>query len=186
MKSIFTASELASLCHVSHATIFRAIIAKRLHASTTPGGHFRIQKEDALSFLKENKIPLPEEGKHAVRILIVEDNPVERRYYSRALESDERFDIRTAGTGYEAGFLTQSFRPDILLLDIHLPDVNGAHVAKLVRSDENLKHTKIVAMTGRQSPNLLNQAKSLRLDGFIQKPIAPGALVDRINEILKD
>ena len=183
MKDYFTTGELAEICHVSPTTIFRAISNKNLRAATTPGGHFRISREDAEDFLRKNNIPIPGAEAKVKKILVVEDNPVELRMFQRALESEATFAVKTTESGYEAGFLTQSFRPDVILLDIFLGDIDGRQVARLIRSDASLRRTKIVAITGAKNAKDLKDIKSLDFDAVIQKPIAPNDLRDVVNRL---
>ncbi|OVE77930.1 hypothetical protein BVX98_01645 [bacterium F11] len=183
-KLFYTTGELARICQLSSTTIFRAVTQNRLHAATTPGGHFRITKEEAEDFLRKNNIPLPI-LKETKNILIVEDNPVEARMYSRALKKDSRFRIEVTGSGYKAGFLTRTFQPDLILLDILLPDIDGREVAKLVRSDPTLKHIKIVAITGSREKNLIKDIQSWGFDAYIEKPVSPEKLNEKLGQLLK-
>jgi excisionase family DNA binding protein len=185
LKDYYTTGELAELCHVSPATIFRAITNNQLKAATTPGGHFRISKEDVKDFLDQNKIPYQDEATDTKKILIVEDNPVELRMFQRALGSDNAYNVRTTESGYEAGFLTQSFKPDLIILDVCLPDMNGRQVVRLLRSDPQLKRTRIVAITGNATPKEIKEIKISGIDRFLQKPIAPAALRAVVAELLK-
>lgn len=183
-KIYYTTGEVADLCHVSVTTIFRAVTNNHLKAHTTPGGHFRIAKEDVLEFLKKNRLSTEEEENNTKKILIVENNPAELRMFQRALESETNFTIRGTESGYQAGFITQSFKPDLILLDVFLDDIDGREVAKLIRSDSGFDHTKIVIITGAKNPTDLKTIKSLGLDGIIQKPISPSALREKIKELL--
>lgn len=183
-KSYFSTSELAAICSVSATTIFRAVVNKTIKASTTPGGHFRISREEAEEFLRKNNVPLPWEKKRTRKILIIEDNPVELRLYQRALAESPRYEVQGTSSGYLAGFLTQSFRPDLILLDIFLPDLDGREVAKAIRADDKLKRIKIVAITAASDPKDVKEIKALGLDGFIQKPISPAHLMKEIQRYL--
>lgn len=178
-KRFFTTSELAEICHVNPTTIFRAVSSRHLKAATTPGGHFRIPREEAEDFLKKNNIPLPAEKFGATRILVVEDNPTERRAFARLL-SHHGFDVQCASSGYEAGFLTKNFIPDLILLDIYLGDINGRDVAKLLRKDPDLKHTKILAVTGEKRILQQIDLRSAGFDGVLFKPLSKDKLLRKI------
>jgi excisionase family DNA binding protein len=184
LKSYYTTGELAEICHVSPTTIFRAILSKHLNAATTPGGHFRVARQEVEEFLKKNNIPFPGNQIQTKKVLIVEDNPAELRLYQRALETDSNLIVKTTDSGYEAGFLTQSFKPDLILLDIFLSDADGRQVAKLIRADRELRHTKIVAITGSKSPQDIKEIKALGFDGFIQKPISGADIRKEVRAVL--
>lgn len=182
-KKYYTTGEVAQICHVSAATIFRAIVNKSLRAAKTPGGHFRVSSDDLDHFLKKSNLA-PEKETRNARILIVEDNPVELRFFKRALEREKSFEINTTGSGYEAGFLTQSLKPDLILLDILLADSDGREVARLIRADNELKHTKIIAITGAKDAKIIKDLVSTHFDSFIFKPIDPDELLTKVRRLL--
>jgi excisionase family DNA binding protein len=184
LKEYYTTGELAQLCHVDPTTIFRAIVNRSLKAATTPGGHFRIHGKEVESFLRKNNIPIPDLPTATPRILIVEDNPAEQLMFRRALGGKHKFEVKTTGSGYEAGFLTQLFRPDLILMDIFLADMDGREAARLIRSDPKLKHTKILAVTGSKDPNVLREIRSAKFDAVVLKPIEAEALRRQILALL--
>ncbi len=64
------------------------------------------------------------------------------------LEADGRFEVRVANNGFDAGMMVREYRPDILVLDIMLPDINGKEVCQRVRSDNTLDEVKIICISG--------------------------------------
>jgi excisionase family DNA binding protein len=183
-KNFYTTGEVAELCNVSPTTIFRAVVNNHIKAATTPGGHFRIARTDLEIFLKKNNIPLPLTDTATKRILIVEDNPAERRVLQRLLGSNPDYTVKTTGLGYEAGFLTQSFLPHLIVLDIFLNDLDGRQIIKLLRADEKFVNTKIVVVTGAKDPADIKEIKALKPDVFLSKPVAPDALRQHIKDML--
>ncbi len=181
-KAFYTTGEIARLLDMSPATIFRAIEKGQLKSSTTPGGHNRISREDLETFLKTNNISLRVLDSRArrMRVLIVEDNPAELRMFKRALQSVTDLEIMTTPSGYEAGFLTKSFWPELILLDIFLQETDGREIVKLIRGDPELKGAKIIAISGAASPEDLQAIKACGVDDFIQKPVSPDELRERV------
>jgi len=181
-KSFYTTGDVARMLDMSPATIFRAIENGVLKASTTPGGHNRISREDLEAFLKKNNISLRVLDSRArrKRVLIVEDNPAELRMFKRALQAVTDFDIMTTTSGYEAGFLTKSFWPDVILLDIFLQESDGREIVKLIRMDPELKGAKILAISGTASEAQIQAIKASGVDDFIQKPVSPDELRERV------
>src|SRR5262247_632523 len=119
MKTVFTTGEAAEICKVSQQTIIRCFDSGRLRGFRVPGSKFRrIPREELIRFMRENNIPTDalEGGKR--RILIVE-------LFVDVLSRDDRFEVKTAATGYDAGVLTEQFKPDLMILDYMLPDING-------------------------------------------------------------
>lgn len=184
-KEFYTTAEVAQACNVSRATISRAIQDGLLKTATTPGGHFRIQRRDLEEFFRKNNYQLSLLGSETARVLIVEDNPAELRFFQRALESEARLDILGIGSGYEAGYLTKSFKPDLILLDIYLEDVDGRKVVKIIREDPELKRTKILAISAVKNPKDVLSIKSCGVDEFISKPISAADLKAKVKAWLK-
>lgn len=180
----YTAPEAARICSVSHATIVRAIENGLLEAATTPGGHYRILRDELELFMKKNKIPLNALEPRSIRVLAVEDNAAQLRFLQKALEADSDFEIRTASSGYEAGYLTKSWRPHVILLDIYLKDMDGRQVAKLVRADPDLKRTKIIALSVIEDPAEIRDVRASGVDDFIHKPVNAAKLKEKIRALV--
>ncbi len=183
-KNFYTTGEVADMCNVSPTTIFRAIINSHIKAATTPGGHFRISRNELELFLRKNNLPLTLISTTVKRILIVEDNALERRAMERLLGNLPGMTMKSTAFGYEAGFLTQSFLPNIIILDIFLNDIDGRQMIKLIRADDKLKQTKIVVVTGAKDPADIKEIKALKPDAFFQKPTAPDEFREAIAKLL--
>ncbi len=183
-KNFYTTGEVAEMCNVSPTTIFRAIVNNHIKAATTPGGHFRISRMELEVFLKKNNLSLPSLDKKTKRILIVEDNALERRSLERLLSNVPDSVLKSTGLGYEAGFLTQSFIPNLIVLDIFLHDIDGRQMIKLIRSDDKLKNTKIVVVTGAKDPADLREIKALKPDAFFQKPVPSDEFRETVAKLL--
>ncbi len=104
--------------------------------------------------------------------------------FTELLERDGRFEVRTASTGYEAGILTEQFRPDIILLDFKLPDVNGNAVCRAIRSNPNFEHIKIIVISGVADPDEIEELRRAGSDDFIPKPFDINKVIARMNELL--
>jgi len=134
-KTVFTTGEAAKICKVSQQTIIRCFDNGSLKGFRVPGSRFRrIPRDNLFSFMKENGIPTDalESGKR--KILLVDDNEELVELMLDAFTRDGRFEIKTANNGFGAGMLVKEFRPDLVVLDVMLPDINGKEVCKRVWS----------------------------------------------------
>jgi DNA-binding response OmpR family regulator len=100
------------------------------------------------------------------------------------LERDGRFEVQTAATGFDAGLKTREFRPDVLVLDYMLPDINGNAVCRSIRSDESLKDVRIIIVSGVIDREHVDRLLADGADDFIQKPFSIEQLVNRITELV--
>ena len=102
----------------------------------------------------------------------------------QVLERDGRFEVKTAGTGYDAGMITQEFNPDLIILDYMLPDVNGNVVCKTIRTKPEYEHTKIIIVSGVVNQDEINDLLKAGADEFVKKPFNIEKLIERIGELL--
>lgn len=183
-KQVFTTGEAAEVCKVSQQTIIRCFDAGRLQGFRVPGSRFRrIPRAELIRFMRANDIPttLLEEG--TKRILVVDDDPEIINLYQEIFSSDDRFELRTAGNGYDAGLLTEQFRPDVVLLDYMLPDINGNVVCERIRSRDELAGTRIIIVSGVINQQEIDAMLKLGADEFIKKPFDVAALKQRVCEL---
>jgi len=184
-KTVFTTGEAAKVCKVSQQTIIRCFDSGQLKGFRVPGSRFRrIPREQLYRFMKENGIPTDalESGKR--KLLIVDDDRELVELFKDVLDSDGRFEVRVATNGFDAGLMTQEYRPDLMVLDVMLPDINGLEVCKRVRSNPSLGDMKIIAISGMIEQDKIGELKQAGADDFMQKPFKVDALVDRICRFL--
>ena len=186
MKTVFTTGEVATICKVSQQTVIRCFDSGKLKGFRVPGSRFRrIPREKLLEFMRENQIPLDQLDSGKKRILVVDDDLAIVEMFTELFTRDGRFEVRTALTGFDAGLITQDFRPDVMLLDFKLPDINGNVVCERVRSQPDLQHMKIIIMSGVADPDEVAELLKVGADEFIKKPFEIDAVISRIAEALK-
>lgn len=186
MKAVFTTGEVAAVCRISQQTVIRCFDKGKLRGYRVPGSKFRrVPREALIDFMKSNHIPLEnlDSGKH--RVLIVDDDADIVAMLEDLLARDERFEVKSASNGFDAGALTKEFRPDIVLLDYMLPDINGNVVCQRIRSDERLVHTRIIIVSGAVDPAEVESLRAAGADDFIKKPFNIEQLVNRMIELLR-
>ena len=185
MKTVFTTGEAAKICKVSQQTIIRCFDSGQLKGFRVPGSRFRRIPRDVLyKFMKENSIPTDalESGKR--RALIVDDDEDLVELISDALIADGRFELRTANNGFDAGMMVKEYRPDIIVLDVMLPDINGKEVCQRVRTDSSMDDVRIICISGMVEQDKIQDLKDAGADHFVQKPFEIDQLIERICHLL--
>lgn len=180
-RAVFTTGQVAQVCKVSQQTVIRCFDSGRLKGFRVPGSRFRrIPRESLISFMKSNQIPLDalETGKK--RVLVVDDDEAIVEMFTELLGRDGRFEVRTASTGYEAGIKTEQFRPDVILLDYKLPDINGTGVCRTIRRNSDYEHIRIIIISGVADPDEVEELRSAGADEFIRKPFDINEVISRI------
>ena len=184
-KQVFTTGEAAEICKVSQQTIIRCFDSGRLQGFRVPGSRFRrIPRPELLRFMKANDIPTDSLESSRKRVLIVDDDDQIIDLFVDVLGRDDRFEVRTASTGYDAGLLTEQLRPHLILLDYMLPDINGNLVCERIKSNPELRNTKIIIMSGVVNQAEIDALKGSGADEFRKKPFNIEQLIERMAELV--
>jgi excisionase family DNA binding protein len=184
-KRIFTTGEAAEVCKVSQQTIIRCFDSGRLGGFRVPGSKFRrIPRADLIKFMKDNDIPVDVLEAGPKRVLVVDDDPAIVEMFQDLLSRQAGLEVRACSTGYDAGLLTESFRPHLLILDYMLPDINGNVVCQRLREREDFKDTRVIFVSGVVGLDEVARLKAAGADDFVQKPFDVNKLLARIRELL--
>lgn len=181
MKTVFTTGEAAKICKVSQQTIIRCFDNGQLKGFRVPGSKFRrIPREALYRFMKDNGIPTDalESGKR--KVLLVDDEVDIVEMIGKSLEEDGRFEVKIAANGFDAGMMVKEYRPDLIILDVMLPDINGKEVCHRVRSDTNLEDVRIICISGMVEEDKIQELKLAGADDFIHKPFDVEVLIERM------
>lgn len=146
-----------------------------------PGSRFRrIPREALYRFMKDNSIPTDalESGKR--KVLVVDDDQELVELITDVLEKDGRFEVRVANNGFDAGMMVKEYRPDLIVLDLMLPDINGREVCQRVRSDPTLEGVKIICISGMVEEDKIDELKAAGADEFLHKPFETDELIERM------
>lgn len=185
MKTVFTTGEAAKICKVSQQTIIRCFDSGQLKGFRVPGSRFRRIPRDILyRFMKENGIPTDALESGRRKALIVDDDEELVELIRDVLDADGRFDIRVANNGFEAGMTVKEYRPDIIVLDVMLPDINGKDVCELVRADSALDDAIIICISGMVEADKVDDLLEAGANEFLQKPFEVEYLVERMCNLL--
>ena len=116
-------------------------------------------------------------------VLVVEDYQDAREMYAAYLQFSG-FEVAEAGNGVEAIEKTQELLPDIVLMDLALPRMDGWEATRRLKNDPLTKHIPIVALTGHALAGHAEGARAAGCDAFVTKPCLPDALVAEIKRLL--
>jgi CheY-like chemotaxis protein len=117
-------------------------------------------------------------------ILIVDDSDTIRLYIRSLLEND--YNITDKNDGQDAlVYLSQGNRPDLILLDMEMPKMNGRVFARRVFSDPRLEKIPIIFITSVNSSLIINSFEKMGITDFIIKPFKPEVLIEKVNDIFK-
>jgi two-component system, OmpR family, response regulator RpaA len=185
MKTVFTTGEAAKICKVSQQTIIRCFDSGQLRGFRVPGSRFRrIPREALYRFMKENSIPTDALESGRRRILIVDDDQAVVDLIAEVLSNDNRFEFKVVNNGFGAGMLANEYHPDLIILDVMLPDINGQAVCELIRQDSAMSDIKIICISGMVEEDKIAELKTAGADDFLHKPLDIDELMRRICRLL--
>jgi len=185
MKTVFTTGEAAKICKVSQQTIIRCFDSGQLKGFRVPGSRFRrIPRDQLYAFMRDNGIPTDALDSGKRKILVVDDDEDLVELICDALDRDGRFDVRSVNNGFGAGMQIKEFRPDLVVLDVMLPDINGKEVCNLVRSDKTMDDVRIICISGMVEQDKIQELRDSGADEFMKKPFDVEQLVTRVCQLL--
>jgi len=135
--------------------------------------------------MKDNGIPTDalESGKR--KVLLVDDDVELVELMTKVLEEDGRFDVRVACNGFDAGMMVKEYRPDLIVLDVMLPDINGKEVCHRVRADPTLEEVRILCISGMIEEDKIQELRLSGADDFLHKPFNIEDLIDNMCALLE-
>lgn len=185
MKTVFTTGEAAKICKVSQQTIIRCFDSGQLKGFRVPGSRFRrIPRDQLYAFMRDNDIPTDALDSGKRKLLIVDDDQDLVDLLVDHFERDGRFDVRSVNNGFGAGMQIKEFRPDLVILDIMLPDINGLEVCQLVRGDKAMDDVRIICISGMVEEDKIQQLRDAGANDFMKKPFDVDALTNRVCQLL--
>ena len=168
-KAIYTTHEVSRLLQVNPRSVINWIEQTLLPSYRTPGGHRRIRRDDLLAFLRKHQIPTPAslvDGTFSV--LIVDDEQEVSGMLKTFFEKQGEYEVSMASDGITALMEVGRLKPDLLILDIMLPGIDGVEVCRRIKANPANK-TSIIAISGVDS----NEKRILQsgADAFMMKPV---------------
>jgi len=186
-QNVFTTYQISRICGVAMQTVIEWEKQGKLPAYRTLGGHRRITKADLAEFLRKNKLPVPDGliEESGNRVLVVDDDKyiirlvykIIKKYYPECI-------LSCAMDGYEAGRQVLTFKPDLVILDLKLPGVDGFEVCRKIKSGPQTKNIRILAITGFPSKKAEKHILSCGADAYLTKPFDNEEFARNIKELL--
>src|SRR5438093_4286248 len=173
-----TLGQAAKYLGVAQSTIRKWSDQGLVPAFYTPGGHRRFRRRDLDSFLSRSG----QGGRPGPLVLIVDDDPGLRRYVRASLEN-EGYSVREAGSAEEGLAALEEQPPDLILLDVMMPQVDGWEMLRLVHERHGVGAIPVIMFSGRIDEGAA-EAASRGAQAFVGKPFDPEQLVESTKQLL--
>jgi len=182
-KDVLTTGEVAKICNVAPRTVSKWFDSGALPGYRIPGSKDRrIPLNQLIKFMKAHGMPLDGLMTGSTRVLIVDDENDVVEVIEKVLEDEVKYEVEVARSGFTAGIAAEKFRPHVILIDLHLKDLDAREVAKQVKGNPDLQLTKIIALSGRVTDA---EAKALighGFDGFLRKPFHVRQVIQTVED----
>jgi excisionase family DNA binding protein len=177
-EELLTPTQVAELLRVSPVTVRHWCLDGKLKYVTTPGGHRRFAYRDIEQYAHEHGVRLPKEGPQDLRVLVVDDN-VDLAYFVMELLQSQvpNITVDVAHDGFEAGEKLYTFGPDIVLLDLMMPHLDGFDTCRRIKQNAANRHVRVIAMTGYPSDDNVQRILASGAETCLAKPVRAPTLL---------
>jgi excisionase family DNA binding protein len=180
-KAYLTPYEVAELLMVAPVTVRSWAQKGLLRSLATPGGHRRFLREDVERFARDNGVSLDLRRNMGLRVLIVDDDPVFTDRLSAFLaERSEPVVVEVAHDGFEAGSKVHTFKPEVVVLDLMMPALDGFRVCRQIKADPTTAAIRVIAVTGYPTPENVRRSLKEGAACCLGKPLDNDALLEAL------
>lgn len=180
-KDVLTTGEVAKICNVAPRTVSKWFDSGSLKGYRIPGSKDRrIPMRELLRFMRAHGIPTEGFDTGQLRVLIADDEQEVVSVLKRVLSEQTSYDVQVATTPFEAGLACEKFKPQVVLLDLHLGENDSRQVAQHIRNSDNLQATRIIGMSGKLTDGQIAGLRGHGFDGFLKKPFQVRQVVEAI------
>jgi excisionase family DNA binding protein len=182
-KDVLTTGEVAKICNVAPRTVSKWFDSGALTGYRIPGSKDRrIPLNQLIRFMKTHGMPLNALMTGCTRVLIVDGEQDIVEVLEKILEDEAKYEVEVARSGFAAGATAEKFKPHVILLDMHLSDVDGRAVAKHVKSNPDLQLTKVIAVSGKMTDDEAKGLLASGFDGFLRKPFHVRQVIEAVED----
>lgn len=180
---LLTSHEVGAMLQMDPSSVVKWVNDGILPAYRTPGGHRRIRSSDLLAFLRQHNMYIPDGLRGgAVRALLVDDDQTLLQSLARAMKSHkDRVELATCASGIEALVRVGADRPDVLIIDVNMPEVDGLEVLRRLKGAAETKGIGVVLITGKPTADLEKKAGELGARGVLAKPLTAVKLLELLS-----
>ncbi|NUT56570.1 MAG: response regulator [Thermoleophilia bacterium] len=181
-----TLGQAAKYLGVAQSTMRKWSDLGRVSAFYTPGGHRRYRRADLDQFLNQSGpgAPAPAAGPGAGPLVLIVDDDERLREYVRVNLEAEGYEVREAGSAEEGLEALGERSPDLILLDVMMPQVDGWETLRRIQEHTGVGAIPVIMFSGQVDERSAAEAQSRGAQGFIGKPFDPRSLIESTKQQL--
>jgi excisionase family DNA binding protein len=182
-KDVLTTGEVAKICNVAPRTVSKWFDSGQLRGYRIPGSKDRrIPLNSLVRFMKQHQIPMDGLKSGQTRVLIVDDDREVVETLEKVLNEEANYEIGTGMSGFAAGIACEKLRPHVMLLDVHLTDVDSVELVRTIKNTPDLQLTQVIAMSGKLTDGQAQQLLGKGFDGYLKKPFNIRQVIEQIED----
>jgi CheY-like chemotaxis protein len=182
--------DMVGCCEVTPTGALNWIDSGESPVFNTPGEHYRILRTDHTAFLHRYAMFMDEglfgRTRAKKRILIVDDEPAVLSFIEATLHLEAEYELATASDGLDAAHQLAIFEPDLVVLDIMLPGMDGFEICRRLKSDPAMSRIKVLAVTGFATEENIQKILHYGADDYLAKPLKLEDLKAKVHQLLAD
>lgn len=184
MKKFLKTYDAANYLGVSRSSLTNWVKQGLLGSGVTPGGHYRFTTGELDAFAEKRGLNIP--GKLSAgdktRILVIDDDESFRVFVREALETFLGFELKEVSDGMQGALLIGTWRPDLIIVDLRMPNMNGIEFCKLLKRNEDTADISVIVASAYLSSDAKQEINELGVDFVLEKPIRLGSFVAAIGK----
>ncbi len=180
--------EIAQMLGIAVASVAKWIDQGKLLAGRTPGGHRRVPVDELVKFLNFHRLPIPPELISCpTKILVVDDDLAVREWLISILKAEYAdCEILEAKDGFSAGEMFTRNKPDVVLLDLMMPGMDGYEVCRRIKTSENAKQVQVIMITGNYGDDIEENAHACGARMVLHKPLDGEMVLRELSNVLQE
>ena len=185
-NKLLKTGEAADYLGVSRSSVTNWVRNNLLKSASTPGGHYLFSTEQLNNFAEERGIFIAttQNADRDIRILVIDDDQPFREFISEALGVYSGYEFKEAEDGMQGALLVGTWMPDLVIVDLRMPNMNGVDFCRLLKKDPKTSDLKIIIASAYLSPIVKKEIEKLGVDAVLEKPVRLASLVATISKLL--
>lgn len=180
-KDVLTTGEVAKICNVAPRTVSKWFDSGQLKGYRIPGSKDRrIPASELYRFMKEHQIPMDGVTSGSTRVLVVDADSEVVDVLANVLTEQTSYEVNTATNALAAGIEIERFRPHVVVIDVHVSDIEASTLIGHIRSSGHTQMTRVLAMSGKLTDGQAQGLRAAGFDGFLKKPFQVRQVVEAI------
>jgi excisionase family DNA binding protein len=184
-KEMFTAMEVAKILSVSLPTVNRLLNSGELKGfRPSKNANWKVTHKELVKYMADHEIPMEFLTGGTVKVLVVDDEIAITKLVELAFRNLDGYVVETANTGFTAGTKLESFKPDVVILDIYLNDMDGREFFRHIRKNPELNRIKVIGISGKILEDDIQPMLDIGFDDFLAKPLKMDTLIEMVKKVV--